>query len=66
MLTRRELDQAQCSNPECDHSDHSGVFWLHARCHASAPLAAAYDRQTGTLKLVCYDCDGPVAEIAVA
>ena len=65
-LTQETLNRLQCQAPGCDHSDHSGEFYLHAACHPRAGLAVVYNRNTGVIGVVCRKCQKSVAEIAVA
>jgi hypothetical protein len=65
MLTRTQLDRAQCSTPGCTHEDHREMF-LHAKCHLDAGLTVAYNLATGSMLLRCIECGRPIAEVAVA
>lgn len=63
-LTRAELDAATCSNPGCAHDHDDGPLYLHATCHAAAPVDTRYEH--GEIVLTCGLCDREVARIAVA
>ena len=64
ILTQKELNQAGCGIPNCDH-DHS-VLFLHSRCHMGRPTTVRYIKETGTISVRCAVCDSVVAEIKVA
>jgi hypothetical protein len=64
-LTQKQLDNAQCEVPGCDHRDHLEIF-LNQRCHPRAGVSAKYLRNTGTLIIECKQCNAFVANIAVA
>jgi hypothetical protein len=63
-LTRKRLDVAGCSEPNCGH-DHT-VLFLHSACHPSAGTKVSYDKRTGSLTIACRRCDKLVAEVKVA
>jgi hypothetical protein len=63
VQTRKTLDPMGCSDPNCNH-DHS-VLFLDPGCH-EAPTWVAYHKATGTLKVMCAECDQTIVEIAVA
>ena len=62
-LTRRDLDASAC---ECCGDDSSQSIYLRPSCHDDAPVVAMYDKDTGTLSLICVECDTIIAEVAVA
>jgi len=62
-LTREDLDAAWDSNAGC--SAGLGVLHLRPGC-PGAGLVVCYDKRTGRLSVVCSECSGLVAEIAVA
>lgn len=64
-VTRRELDQAQCGVPGCDHKHHDNVLYLHAACHPRSKLNVAY-MGDGRLRLECGHCGLGVMEVLVA
>lgn len=65
-LDQAALNQMWCQAPGCDHSDHSGQFYIHAACHPRAGMEVMYDRTSGTMMVGCRTCHRRVAEIAVA
>ena len=65
VLTRHQLDVAECGNPNCDHSDHRHLV-LHSQCHPEMPTWARYDKVTGILTLTCAVCDKPVSGLKIA
>jgi hypothetical protein len=64
-LTRDQLAVMQCQAPGCTHVGHDELY-LHGRCHPESPTWCAFYLSTGTLKVVCAECDNMIAEIAVA
>jgi len=64
-LTRKDLDQATCSVPGCDHTTHTGEgLFLTGVCHPGAPVRAFYHE--GLLKFSCASCGQHITSIAVA
>jgi hypothetical protein len=63
-LTRRELDTAPCSNPDCTNENCDLV--LGGACHPGAPVYATYVRSKGCLTLVCSVCKEFVTRLAIA
>ena len=63
-LTQKELNDAGCFTPHCNH-DHS-VIYFHGRCHPQAPVAASYEKATGEIVIRCARCEMMIAKIAVA
>jgi len=63
-LTRRELDQAQCSVPGCDHTSHDDGLFLSAVCHPGTAVRAHY--RAGVIAIACATCGAFIANIAVA
>lgn len=62
-LTRQQLDQAKCENPECTDPD-CGTLYLHSRCHPRAALGVKYLQ--GVLTVYCAECEDEVTQVAVA
>ncbi len=67
-LTRRDLDPARCSNPECDHSTHpqQDDLFLGGACHPGAPVHACYHKASGAMRFTCAVCGKGICAIAVA
>lgn len=63
ILSRIELDQAQCAVPGCSHQDHESLF-LHARCHPKQGTEVEY--KEGILYIRCQVCKKEVTEVLVA
>jgi hypothetical protein len=63
-LTRTELDQIGCENPDCDHREDPELF-LHSVCHPNVPTWVSYDRLVGALTVRCADCERVVVVVAV-
>ena len=63
-LTRQQLDQMECSAPDCGH-DHA-VLNVIAQCHPDAYFAVSYDKKTGTVRVDCATCNTTVADFSVA
>jgi hypothetical protein len=63
--TRRDLDQATCIEPGCDHTAHDGIY-LHCADHLTAPAWVQYRAVSGTLQITCAECEMPLGSIAVA
>jgi hypothetical protein len=61
-LVRTDLDEARCSNPDCDE-DH-GPLYLHSQCHPASPTWAFYE--DGQLVIECAECRTPVTVVQVA
>jgi ribosomal protein S27E len=64
-LNRKQLTQASCSHPECQHREDEPMF-LHAKCHPREGHQVSYHPSTGTLEVRCQRCKQLVAEIEVA
>lgn len=64
-LTRRELDAAECMNPECTHA-HDDVLYLKSACHPAAGTWSTYDKRTGEVAVTCSRCERPVMSFKVA
>lgn len=62
VLTRRDLDQSVCE--ECG-DDQCQMILIRPACH-DAPVIAIYDKNAGTLSLICCECEANIAEVAVA
>lgn len=63
ILSRVELDKAQCAMPGCTHEDHESLF-LHSRCHPKQGTEVEYKK--GILYIRCQVCKKTVTEILVA
>ena len=63
VLSRVELDKAQCTVPGCSHQDHDSLF-LNARCHPRQGTEVEY--REGILYIRCQVCKEMVTEILVA
>jgi hypothetical protein len=63
-LTRRQLDAAGCSTPDCGH-DHTLLFF-HGRCHPQADTDAYYDKRDHCVHIICAACEKPISTIKVA
>lgn len=62
MLYKEDLDNMQCSNPDC--CEVHVPLRLHSRCHPKEPTWAWYEG--GVIKIRCCKCDALVVEFAVA
>lgn len=58
-----DLNQMQCSDPNCTH-DHKEGLVLNSACHIGAPTTVMYRK--GVLEIKCAVCDQKIADIAVA
>lgn len=66
LLTRARADLI-FGTGHCDGGhDADGVRYIHARCHIGGRLSAYYNAADGGLRLVCGECEKPVAAFAVA
>lgn len=69
VITLQDLEnlaKGGCSNPTCDHSDHSTLF-LHARCHPhKTGVEVKFTLGTNHLLISCMQCHKPIAAIEVA
>jgi len=63
-VTRRQLDEATCSAPGCDHTAHDDGLWLHAACHPDQPVQAFY--LDGVIEMQCAICGRMVVRVEVA
>jgi hypothetical protein len=61
LSLRPELDQEECSNPDCECK---GEIFFDPACHPRASLLAFYAH--GELTLICAECDNPMINIGVA
>lgn len=66
VMTREQLDTMQCQHPNCTHTDHSNVFFFHARCHMEADCEVSYDRNFGVMKIDCGECGQNIALVQIA
>lgn len=67
-LTKIQLDliaAGGCATPGCKHEDH-GTLYLHQRCHPEAPIEVSYTIRTGIIRVACFACKRPIADIKVA
>ena len=67
MVSKNDLDLMTlqgCSNPECECSD--GTVYIHCSTCGMGELAAVYSSLTGTLTLICEECEKPVVEVKIA
>lgn len=64
MIYQEDLLNAVCGNPDCDHTNHNDMFWIHSGCHPTAPTWVI--NHDGKLVIVCCICGGMIEEIAVA
>lgn len=63
MLTKEDLDQAQCQQPGC--TEIHGPFFLHGRCHMNAAsFASTFLNPVLTIR--CSECNRGIAEIAIS
>lgn len=63
-LTQAILDASGCDTPNC-REDHS-ILYIKGHCHPRAAVEAAYHKASGTLRISCFRCRRPIAEIEVA
>jgi len=64
-LTKQDLAKGQCSEPFCDHHDHT-ILYLNPTCHLrSAGVNLSFNEATGDLTIACDRCWRLVAEVAV-
>jgi hypothetical protein len=63
-LTQRDLDQEECSDPDC--TTYHSIIYLGQSCHRGAGLAASYNKQTGVLTVSCLACDKELIGVEVA
>jgi hypothetical protein len=63
-LTITELNAMGCGNPNC-RDDHS-ILYMHSGCHPGAGLDVAYSKPTGTMHLICRECEDTVLCVKVA
>lgn len=64
-ITQKDMAHAQCGNPGCS-TPGACQIWLHGRCHPSAPNRSVYDKASGTLLVLCAECEAPIAAFLVA
>jgi phage FluMu protein Com len=58
--TKEDLDRAGCSNPLCDHADHSELN-LHGKCHPHQSQHVEY--QGSMLRVSCRKCRRLIVDI---
>jgi len=63
-LTKTELNAIGCGNPNCG-DDHS-MLYMYSTCHPFAGLDAMYNKPTGTMHLICRECEDTVLCVKVA
>ena len=64
-LHRKDLDELNCQDPDCDHTAHDGLV-LNSECHPGEPTWVGYRAMTGNVRVVCSVCGQTLTEIAVA
>ena len=63
-VTKNELNVMGCGNPNC-REDHN-ILYMHSSCHPEAGLDAMYSKPTGTMHLICRECEDTVLSVKVA
>lgn len=63
-MTRSQLNQAQCGNPDCSHTSCTELF-LHSRCHTGGGIVCVYSPTEHTVALLCAQCLEMAAYIQV-
>lgn len=61
---KKELNAMGCGNPNCNH--HHSILFMHPRCHPNAGLDAMYSKPTGTMHLICRECEDTILCVKVA
>lgn len=64
-LTRQQLDQRGCANPQCAHGDHPVLFFSGA-CHPTAASSLFWSQTSQTITLRCARCALFVASVTLA
>jgi len=62
MITKQDLEELTCANPECDHK-YDDELILASQCHTGAPMRVAYDRLLGQIIVRCAICELEVIRI---
>ncbi len=63
VLTRQQLDEGRCFNPDCACGAEGSLF-LHGKCHPGAGSEVEYN--DGVLYFKCNECGLPIINILVA
>jgi hypothetical protein len=61
---REDLDKMGCAF-HCEHEIHS-KFFLHSRCHPTAPTWVEYTKATGEARVVCSVCKATITTLQIA
>lgn len=64
ILTQVDMNKAGCDAPNCKE-DHT-ILYMIPQCHKFAGNEVYYNKETGTLTLLCSLCGSLVATIKVA
>jgi hypothetical protein len=64
FVTKTELDGWKCDTPNCPH-DHSNIY-TSPPCHPDAGFDAMYSKPTGTMYLICRECEDTILSVKVA
>lgn len=62
LLTRADLDAAECNDPDCKHEQEAMIF-IKPDCHPETPVFVAYNKKSGALVLFCSECGDIVTRI---
>lgn len=63
-LTQADLNKLKCSTPGCTCSDEPMIF--RSRCHIHAPTWSWYDKEDGTMTVICSECEKVIVVVQVA
>lgn len=67
MMTREELDRAQCNNPNCTRAgEEPDGIEIQSACHPNGGVEIAYFKAHGAIVIVCHTCHQHLGEILVA
>ncbi len=65
-LTKADLAEQKCENPECADPECSSLIALLSICHPLAGALPIYDKRTGVLNLKCRVCGDDFGAVLVA
>lgn len=66
VLHIEDLADSKCSNPECGDPHCTDIMFLSQGCHSGVGFEVKYVKESGTLHLLCFECDSPVAIFQIA
>lgn len=66
MISRDQLGQMTCSDPECKEEEDSHILYIHSACHPTAALEAAFSKKDGTMRFTCDVCGSHILTVQVA